>query len=463
MDTWRRISITKRITLFGGVLAVLLSAALAVVVLTAVHRYATESRTEEIAADGGRVVTQVERQGPVTPLVHHSDRKVQIVDPRGRVVAATPQLRGRPVMADPSWRDMRDSAAVVCGGAFPSGECNIVVARAAHRDGQVWTVLVAAPVVPPYVVPWLAVTVAGAAAALAAAVTVLAHRIVTDALRPVTRIQTELDRMNDAGTDDRLPVPGSHDEIQNLAESVNRTLVRLHAAMAQQRHFTSDASHELRTPIAAIRAEVEDAMQAPEESSIPTLGAKVLNSVDRLQAIVDGLLTIARLESGRPVEREPTDLAELVTARCRERESVTGKAFTCSLEPGVTVLGDRTELSRLLANLIDNAERYACSSVSLNVRRLPSAGRDAQRFPDGVALVEVIDDGPGIELDKRELVFQRFARLDTARDRDAGGTGLGLAIARQIAFAHGGTLLVEDAAQGAHLVLRLPLHPDGSL
>lgn len=458
MEFWRRISITKRITLFAGVLAVLLSAVLAAVVMSAVHRYATDSRTDELAADGGRVVTQVERHGQLSPLVHHSDRKAQIVDPQGRVVAATPQMRGRPVMADPPTSDMKDSVRVVCGDVFPSGECNIVVAGTAHRDGQPWTVYVAAPTVPPYVVPWLAVTVLGAAAALAAAVTFLAYRIVTDALRPVTRIQTELDQMNDAGSDERLPVPGSHDEIQNLAESVNRTLLRLHAAMAQQRHFTSDASHELRTPIAAIRAEVEDALQAPEEASIPALGAKVLRSVDRLQAIVDGLLIIARLESGRPVEREPVDLAELVAAPCRERAG--GKTFVCSLEPGVTVLGDRTELSRLLANLIDNAERHAASSVSLKVRRLPPAG---ERFPDGVAMVEVIDDGPGIDVSKRELVFQRFTRLDAARDRGAGGTGLGLAIARKIALAHGGTLLLEDAAPGAHFVLRLPLHEESSL
>ncbi|WP_433445553.1 sensor histidine kinase [Nonomuraea sp. CA-141351] len=226
--------------------------------------------------------------------------------------------------------------------------------------------------------------------------------------------------------------------------------------MQQQRQFTSDASHELRTPIAAIRAEVEDALHAPEETSVPTLGTTVLGSVDRLEAIVGDLLAIARLEKGGPVEFEPVDLAELVTTEC-ERRPQTDKRYEYSPEPGVVVKGDRYRLSRLLTNLFDNAERHAASTITVHVRRSPSPKRDMQRFPQGVAVLEVIDDGPGIDPSKRELVFQRFARLDTARDRHAGGTGLGLPIARQIAEAHGGTLQIEDSPRGARLVLRLPL------
>ncbi|SDM24664.1 Signal transduction histidine kinase [Nonomuraea maritima] len=459
MYTWRRISITKRITLFAGVLAVLLSALLTVTVMTAFHRYATDSLQDELTAAGGRLISLVERGEAFRPMVQRHDRVVQVVDARGAVVAASPSLQGKPVMAAFPMDGRKLSTSVVCGGAFLADECDLVVGQQAHPDGEPWIVYVASPVIPFWVTPWLAATVVGAAAVVAAAVTLLAHRISTNSLRPVTRIQSELDRMNDVTLDRRVPVPCSKDEIHDLAVTVNRTLSRLQAAMAQQRHFTSDASHELRTPIAAIQAEVEDALHAPDETTVPGLGTKVLNSVERLRAIVDDLLIIARLEAGRFVEREPVDLSELVAAECRRRQGTSAKTVECSLERDVTVLGDRTELSRLLVKLIDNADRYAESKVTVRACRVPATKQESESFPDGVAVVDVIDDGPGIDASHRELVFQRFARLDTARDRDAGGTGLGLAIARQVAAVHGGTLHVTDAPRGAHFVLRLPALP----
>ncbi|SDK89373.1 Signal transduction histidine kinase [Nonomuraea maritima] len=453
MVTWRCISVTKRITLFAGTLAVLLSALLAVTLLLAFHEYATQTLTRELAAARGRLAMQVELRQPVTPLTVRTNRNVQIVDYLGAVVASTPQLDGKPAMAGSPGRD-QSSSSVVCGGVFPSGECDIVVAQPALRDGHFWTVYVASPTIPAYVEPWLAATVLGAAAALAAAVTLLARRIVVGSLRPVAMIQTELDRMADVRADHRVPVPGSQDEIHDLAETVNRTLTRLHAAVTQQRHFTSNASHELRTPIAAIQAEVEDALHAPDETTVTALGTKILSSLERLQAIVDDLLLITRLESGRPLDDEPVDLAALVRAECRHRGDTT---VNCLLEPGVMVSGDRAWLSRLLTNLLDNAERHARSKTTVQVRQLPATRQDAHRFPHGVAVLEVIDDGPGIAESERELVFQRFARLDTARDRNRGGTGLGLPIARQIACAHGGTLRIADTPSGAHFVARLPL------
>ncbi|WP_062436845.1 sensor histidine kinase [Herbidospora daliensis] len=456
MDTWRHLSITKRITLLAGVLAVLLSTLLVVTVMAAFHRYATDSLKNELSAAGGHLITLVERGEAVTSVVASSDREVQIVDSGGAVVASTPQLSGRPVITSFPMDGRTMFSSVVCGGAFKPGECNLVVAQKVQQGSRDWIVYVASPAIPLYVVPSLAATVVGAAAVLAAAVTFLAYRVVANSLRPVSRIQGELDRMSDLTLDRRVPVPQSRDEIHDLAETVNRTLARLQAAMAQQRHFTCDASHELRTPIAAIQAEVEDALYAPGETDVPTLGATILRSLCRLRVIIDDLLIIARLESEHAVAREPTDLSCLVAAERERRDRTSAKTVESRLEPGVMVMGDRAALSRLLANLVDNAERYAATTVALQVRRLPVGRHDLHRFPQGVAMLEVLDDGPGIAVEKRELVFQRFARLDTARDRGAGGTGLGLAIARQIAAVHGGTLHVEDAGTGARLVLRLP-------
>ncbi|WP_433428197.1 ATP-binding protein [Nonomuraea sp. CA-141351] len=456
MKTQRRWSITTRITLFTGVVATLLSALLAATVMIAIHRYVTADLGGELSAAGGRVAHEVEHDQVVMPLVAHKGRNLQVVDSTRKVVASTPQLRGKPAMAGftPDRRNI--STGVVCGGVFPSGECNLVVAQSAYRGGDDWVVYSSSPAVPLYVDPWLAGTVIGATALMAVAITMIGHRIVTEALRPVNAVRKELDKITEICPDRRVPLPRSQDEIHDLADSVNRTLARLEAAMKQQRHFTSDASHELRTPLAAIRAEVEDALHAPEETSVPTLGNTVLSSVGRLEAIVGDLLTIARLEAGREVEREPIDLAEFVISEC-ERRPKPNKRFEYALEPGVVVTGDRFQLSRLLTNLIDNAERHAASTIAFRVRQAPSPKRDAQRFPYGIAMLEVVDDGPGIDPDKRELVFQRFTRLDTARDRDAGGTGLGLPIARQIAEAHHGSLQIEDSPHGTRFVLRLPL------
>jgi signal transduction histidine kinase len=349
----------------------------------------------------------------------------------------------------------------VCGGIFPTGQCDIVVAQTARRSGQDWVVYSSAPTVPAYVDPLIAAVIAATAALLAAIMTYVGHRIVASCLKPVNDIRAELDRINENCPERRVPYPQSHDEIHALAESVNRTLARLQAAMRQQRQFTSDASHDLRSPIAAIRAEVEDALLAPEETTVPNVGNAIMGSLDRLERTVSDLLSIAQLDEGSPLEREPVDLAELVTTECDRRHDTGLKHVECLLEAGVVVNGDGERLSRLISNLIVNAERHAASTITLHVRRMPSTRRDTHRFPDGIAMLEVLDDGPGIDPDKRELVFHRFARLDTARSKDAGGAGLGLAIARQIAQAHGGTLQIEDCPKGTRFVLRLPLRPGG--
>ncbi|WP_344053204.1 ATP-binding protein, partial [Planotetraspora silvatica] len=141
---------------------------------------------------------------------------------------------------------------------------------------------------------------------------------------------------------------------------------------------------------------------------------------------------------------------------CRIRHDPT-KTVECALESGVVVIGDRLRLSRLLTNLVDNAERHAETMIIITVRRESRDEGGDQLFPHGVALLEVLDDGGGIDPAKREVVFQRFARLEASRSKDAGGTGLGLPIARQIAEAGGGTLRIEDSPRGARFVLRLPL------
>ena len=272
MSTRRLISITTRITLFTGVVAALLCALVATVLMIAINRYATESLTEEIAADGGRVAMQVERGQLAYPLAQRRSRNIQVVDSQGRVVASTPELRGKPAMATFTPDGTNVATSVVCGGVFPPGECDIVVAQWAHRAGGNWIVYCASPAVPPWVDPRLAAVVGGGAVVLAAAITYLGRRIATASLRPVTAIRAELDEINATSLGRRVPVPPSEDEIHELADSVNHTLGRLQTAVEQQRQFASDASHDLRSPIAAMRAEVEDALLAPQETSVTKMG-----------------------------------------------------------------------------------------------------------------------------------------------------------------------------------------------
>jgi signal transduction histidine kinase len=189
---------------------------------------------------------------------------------------------------------------------------------------------------------------------------------------------------------------------------------------------------------------VEEALLHPDQTDWHKTAAALESSLDRLQEIVTDLLALARLDSGVESANVRVDLGELVASelgrRTREVRIVT------RIRPGVMVSGDRLQLIRLLTNLVDNAERHARSTVTVSVRR-----------EGEVAVLEVSDDGPGIPPHQRTVVFERFTRLDTTRNKDTGGTGLGLPIARQIAEQHGGTLTIEDSKQGARFVLRIPI------
>jgi signal transduction histidine kinase len=453
MTVHSNISITGRITAFTGVVSALLCMLLAVVLMIAIHHYATGALSEEIRAAGGRVAITVEDLGRVGgPLAQYPGRNVQVVDNQGRVVESTAALRGKPPMATfiPDGENTRED--VVCGGVFGHGQCDIVIAQSADRPEGNWTVYASSPVVPWWVEPWLASLVIGSAVVLSAAITGLGNRIVTASLRPVSAIRSELDEINATCPSRRVPMPPNRDEISDLADSINHTLARLDTAMTQQRQFASDASHDLRTPIAAMRAEVEDALLAPETTTLTRLCNTLLVSLKRLESIVVDLLTLTKLDAGAPTAPTLFDLAELVDEACQMRTRLhTTKRLLCHVEPGVTVRADRQHLGRLLTNLLDNADRHAASTITIKVQL-----EDDERHPGGVAVLEVLDDGPGIDPDKREQVFGRFTRLDPARNKDTGGSGLGLPIARQIAEEAGGTLRIEDSDRGARFVLRLP-------
>ena len=263
------------------------------------------------------------------------------------------------------------------------------------------------------------------------------------ALRPVEGIRREMAEITASEElSRRVPEPGTHDEIARLARTTNETLAALETSVERQRRFVADASHELRSPIASLRTQLEVAAAHP---GLLDLDGAVEDTV-RLQRLAADLLLLARLDAGERPAGTRVDLVALA------REEAAGRALvTVDAEPaegGVEVAGSRGQLGRVLANLLDNAERHARSSVTVSVRR------DGDR----AAVVRVADDGNGVPEGDRERIFERFVRLDDARSRDEGGAGLGLAIARDVAVRHGGTLTARGApAGGALFELRLPL------
>jgi signal transduction histidine kinase len=258
------------------------------------------------------------------------------------------------------------------------------------------------------------------------------------ALRPVEGIRSEMAAIT-ASQDlaRRVPEPQTHDEVARLARTTNETLAALETSVERQRRFVADASHELRSPIASLRTQLEVAAAHPE---LLDLDGAVEDTV-RLQRLAADLLLLARLDAGERPADAKVDLAGLAREETEGRTGVTVDA-----EP-VNVAGSRGQLGRVLANLLDNAQRHARSAVTVSVRR-----------EGDLAVVGVADDGDGVPESDRERIFERFVRLDAARSRDDGGAGLGLAIARDVAVRHGGTLTAgQGPAGGALFELRLPL------
>ncbi|MEU9314286.1 HAMP domain-containing sensor histidine kinase [Streptomyces sp. NPDC048295] len=265
------------------------------------------------------------------------------------------------------------------------------------------------------------------------------------ALRPVEDIRREMAAIT--ASEDlsrRVPEPGSRDEIARLARTTNETLTALEASVERQRRFVADASHELRSPIASLRTQLEVGAAHPELLDVPGAVADTV----RLQALAADLLLLARLDAGERPGLAPLDLGALVREEVSQR---TGDriAVTVSVpdQGRFEVAGSRGQLARVIGNLLDNAERHARSTVTVSVRAAERGG----------VVVAVGDDGAGVPPKERERIFERFVRLDDARTRDDGGAGLGLAIARDVAVRHGGRLTVDGAREGgARFELWLP-------
>lgn len=438
-------SIRARDTLIAAVITLLVLGAVAVGVDLITRNAVKENALRETQLAARRVSAAVRDGSLATPIPPDPGgiTLIQVVSPDGRVLNSTTAAKGRqPVSTLRPPPSERVQDVIEC--AVSGDGCLLVEAIRVTTAPDSVVAYAAQPMPSLLTSGLLELGLAAAVLVLSVVVAWITWRIVGRTLRPVEAIRAQLAEISGSDLSRRVPEPPGEDELAELAKTANETLDRLERSVARQRQFASDASHELRSPLAGLRANLEDASMHPDDTDLEAVIRAALRDTDRLESIVTDLLLLARIGTGGAVAQEPMDFTELVAMEISRRS---GKvAIRTALVPGLPIRGVRMQLVRLFGNLLDNAERYAENCVDVEVTR------DGEEV-----LLTVTDDGAGIAEADRERVFERFTRLDTARSRGAGGTGLGLAIARDIASAHGGSLRIEDSLTGARFVLRLPL------
>jgi len=401
-------SIRWRVTLAAVVvvgLALLGGAAGMIALLHRAHednvRTAARLRAKEIAA------VLVAGQAPGTLAVDDDEEVlIQVVDPSGAVVASSPNMAGRPAVAD-----VRPGSARRIDETPIEDETSVVVAEAARGPAGTFTVLVAR-------------TLGDGS---------------TEEVAELLRIGLPL----------LLALVGVTTWLA-VGRALIPTLGRLEESQARQRRFVGDASHELRSPLAIIRQHAEVALAHPERADTAKLARTVLTEDTRMQRLVEDLLLLARADEGTsPVRRQPVDLDDVVfEVATALRQSSPLRVDTTAVSAG-RVAGDQGQLQRVVQNLADNAARHARATVGFVLCEQSS----------GKTQLCVDDDGPGIAEADRQRIFERFVRLDGARARDAGGSGLGLAIVAEIVAGHGGTITVGTSPLGgARFEVVLPSH-----
>ena len=373
--------------------------------------------------DGGAELSSVTVQSEEGGLV-------QIIDASGTVIAASENLMGEaPLVTGPAPSSSTMRIAQLDDAKFRvatfqtdgSQKMRIIVGSDIGNIDRTVDVVIGALVIG---LPLLLLLIA-----------VLVWVIVGRALLPVDRMRREVDEIGGGDLHHRVRDPETNDEIARLATTMNAMLDRLERANTIQARFVSDASHELRTPIAVIRHELEVALREDDDRLLREVAIEVLDEDLRMQRLVDDLLFLARREStaARPSPlRVLVDLDDVVLAEA-QRVDTTKRVDTSGVSAG-QVRADPDQLGRIVRNLLDNALRHAATTVAVTVEST-----------DAVVWLHVDDDGTGVPSNDRELIFERFGRSDHARSRDDGGAGLGLAIVSELVTDHDASIVVETS------------------
>ena len=456
----RRIGLRPRIAAVAS-LVVGLALTIAAFALLALLRSRLDSAATTAATLRARDIASLASAGALPhPLALPGEESalVQVVNASGAVIASTGNIDGEPAISTrrpadaspltftqsvPALNDTQDMRLVAITVQTSNGVVTVYAGESLEQSQQ--TVSTIATVL------LLGVSVL---VAIVAAVTWWA---VGRTLRPVRAITETMAEITAHDLHRRVPAAVTNDEIGQLATTVNKTLTRLDSSVEQQRRFVADASHELRGPIAALRADLEISLAHPQRTNWQAVARDTLGDVERLQRLTEDLLVLARTDE--PAQNLPMQLVDLAEAARGCIDDIRRNDITVNrhgLEHPAMLLGHEQQLRRMIRNLIDNAENHTASRIDVTIERLEQQLR-----------LVIADDGPGIPAAERRRVLERFIRLDHARTRDSGGTGLGLAIVQGIVDTHHGTIsIAAGETRGTTIAVELPVPAashDGSI
>jgi signal transduction histidine kinase len=443
-------TVRSRLTLLAAVIVAATLVVTGALLVFANQRMLTRAVEESLVQRADNVEADVARAktGAILPSEGDpEDTFSQVVDGDGLVVASSANIASLPAVTGPPALGSERLFRTISAPTVSSQRFRIFVQRVASTD-RARTLIVAKNLDDVtesvgILITSLMVSIPLVVCLLAGAVWWLMGR----ALSPVEAIRVEVSSMGGAELHRRVPVSEHHDEISQLARTMNALLERVERATDRQREFVADASHELRGPLTRMRSELEVSIARPEGSDRDVTYRSVLNDTAQLQQLVEDLLFLARSESGRvEVHDTAVDLDDLVLEQVRELCARAVVRVDAGRVSAARVRGDAHQLKRVIGNLASNAERHAATTITFELFER-----------DGRSELVVADDGPGIPVEQREAVFQRFTRLDDARSREAGGAGLGLAIVHDIVARHGGSISVNASeAGGARMSVTLP-------
>jgi signal transduction histidine kinase len=454
-----RLGVRLTATLAAALVLAVLFVASGLLLVGFVHRSlvasvdsAASARARDVAAlaSSGRLGATVANTGEDVALV-------QVVGPNEAVLTSTDNVQGEPAVIATAGLRRSLTRQTRTGLAIGTADQNfrMTALPVALPTGPGWVLAATSLRQVDVTVTRLSGALTAGLPVLLLAVTAVIWVAVGRALRPVERIRLHASAINADQLSRRVPVPRSRDAVAELAVTMNQMLARLEASAMRQQQFVGDASHELKSPLTALRAQIDVALAYPDSTDTAAVLARVRQQSQRMAELIEDLLFLARTDEtdttgagSRPGTR--VDLDELVLQEVHRLREL-GATVTVTHWDAAAVTGSDRDLARLLRNLCDNAAAHAHKAIEIGLTVL---GTDA--------VITVTDDGPGIPLEARASIFERFTRLesDRARSGSSGGTGLGLAIAQEIATLHQGNIQVSDRADGqsgAVFSVNLPL------
>jgi signal transduction histidine kinase len=438
-------TLRTRATVLGGlVFAVLLGVGAFLLVATLDSRLTASS--DQVDRARLRELLQLAGSGdlPETLRNVHDNAMAQVVGPDGEVLATSANLAGHPAVADlpatgtpalatleaPDEEELETYRVWYASGENGAGPVTVYVGSSLENVDEATSALRRTL--------WIGVPLT--VAVLGLVIWLLIGRV----LARLDRIRAEVDLISEASLDRRVADDGAGDEVGRLARTMNAMLGRLEASARRQRDFVADVSHDLQSPLTGQRTTLELALASPGQTDLRTLCAEMLGATSEMERLVGDLLVLASVDAGQSIEPTLFDLDELVLEEATRLRTVTEVRIETRRVSAAPAFAHPGDVRRVVRNLLENAVAHASEVVEVVV------GVDAER-----ATLDVVDDGPGIDPEDRDQVFERFYRADAARSRGA-GSGLGLAIARGLAERAGGDVRVLDSVAGAHLRLTLP-------